>query len=320
MTDRDIKPANPIHYNDKGPAVLALQRGILAAGGALPRYGADGHLGAETWAALVELGARLGVRVAPVDLARAGRAAVPPEVVAHLVSRTSASSGLLVANEVVPGTEWIRRDPSAWWENGERGTRARAAVTDILVGHWTAGHPHTVRVNAGPKVVRAMKARLRDDGSPLNVGIHFVIAWDGEVWQTMDLAHAATHVGIGAVNARSIGVECCWPGTAAWASRLGVTGPTERVLVGGRRVECLVPSAELLAAWVRLAETLAALDGRGGVRVPRRVPPSMARWTRAEQGRWAGAQEHAHVPGSTKVDAAGYLMRALVAAGWSQGG
>lgn len=227
------------------------------------------------------------------------------------------SSGLLIADELVEGTDWIRRDPSAWWAPRERGTRARAYTTDMLVGHWTAGHARTVE--AGPRVVRSMKARRRPDGTPLVVGIHFVIGWDGKVWQTADLTTATVHVGRGPTNARSVGVECCWPGTARQADRLGVPGNVERVTVtvAGRPVDVLLPSPALLAAWVRLAETLAALDGRGGVRIPRRVPePLTGRLSGAQARRWQGALEHLHVPGTTKIDAAGLLVGALLDAGW----
>lgn len=225
------------------------------------------------------------------------------------------SSGLLVGDEVIPGTEWIRRDPRAWWSHGERGTRKRAAETNLLVGHWTAGHPHTGE-SAGPRVVRAMKARKRADGSMMEVGITFVISWDGLCWQTAPLDTAMVHAGR-AINPRSIGVECCWPGTAKWARRLGYEPETARVLIGGRRVEVMLPSAALLTTWVRLAETLAGLDGLGGVRIPRRAIPDTRRLTARQQRQWTGAQEHAHVSSSRKIDAAGLLVGALIEAGWA---
>lgn len=223
--------------------------------------------------------------------------------------------GLLVVGELVPGTDWIRRDPSAWWAPQMRGTRKRAPVTDLLVGHWTAGYPRTT--DAGPKVVRSMRARERD-GRPLNVGIHFVIGWDGQVWQTADPGRVATvHVGRGEINARSIGVECCWPGTVRQARRLGVEGPGERARLPAGPVDVLLPSADLIGAWCRLADTLAGLDGRGGVRIPRQVPePLTGRLSVAQSRRWQGALEHLSVPGTTKIDAAGLLLGALLDAGW----
>lgn len=223
--------------------------------------------------------------------------------------------GLLVAGELVPDTDWILRDPSAWWAPQMRGTRKRAPVTDLLVGHWTAGPCRTVE--AGPRVVRSMRARTRADGSPLNVGIGFVVGWDGQVWQTADVTTATVHVGHGPTNGRSIGVECCWPGTAQQARRLGIPGDVERVTVAGRSLDVLLPSPALLAAWVRLAETLAALDGRGGVRIPQQVPePLTGRLTAAQVRRWRGGLEHLSVPGTTKIDAAGLLLGPLLDADW----
>ena len=39
-------------FNDKGPEVRALQQALISKGYNLPQYGADGHLGSETWDAL----------------------------------------------------------------------------------------------------------------------------------------------------------------------------------------------------------------------------------------------------------------------------
>jgi hypothetical protein len=218
--------------------------------------------------------------------------------------------GLLVAGSVVPGTEWVRRDSRAMWRAGDRGTRPRAAAADVLVGHWTAGNPRTGE-DAGRRVYDAMRARRRPDGSPLDVGIHLVIGWDGLVHQTADLALATVHVGSGPVNARSIGVECCWPGTLRQARALGAPATPQRVVIGSQRVDVALPSPELVAAWVRLAGLLASLGGLGGISIPRQVPRTTARMTAAQQRRWKGAQEHTHVPGSTKIDAAGLLTGAL---------
>jgi len=218
---------------------------------------------------------------------------------------TSVERGILVGGRVAPGTDFVLRDPAAWWRDGERGTRGRQGrAADTLVGHWTGGHPHEGPL-AGPKVVRAMRARTRDDGSPMDVGIHFVVGWDGLVWQTADLAVGTTHAGK-VVNARSIGVETCWPGLASQAERLGVTfDRVDRRLVRGVAVKCIPPSDALVAAWVRLAEALVRLPAP--VAIERRV---------GAIGR--GAIEHQLVPGTTKLDAGGYLLDALVAAGWSR--
>ena len=151
-----------------------------------------------------------------------------------------------------------------------------------------------------------MRGRLREDGSLMDVSIHFVIGWDGMVWQTADLSVATVHVGRG-VNERSIGVECCWPGTATQAERLGVEGTIETRQVRGRPVKCLRPSDELVASWVRLARAL-SVEIPGKVQIQR---------TTAKTGMpVSGAAEHQHAP-TTKVDAAGYLLDALRADGWA---
>lgn len=241
-----------------------------------------------------------------------------------MIAPVSSSSGLIIAGELVPGTDWIRRDPSAWWRCGERGTRRRADTIDLLVGHWTGGEA-TLRSydDDGPHVVRSMKGRKRADGRPLNVGIHFVIgACDHEdeiapVWQTADPGEVATvHVGQGWINARSIGVEVVSagrPGPADVRSR-----PRLAVPLLGKAETVLAFYPGQLRAWVRLAETLAALDGRGGICIPRHVPETLAcrRFTVPEAKRWRGAMEHLHCPGTTKRDAGGLLVEALLDAGW----
>jgi len=223
------------------------------------------------------------------------------------------SHGIVLDGQVLPGTEWVLRDSEAWWAlpQDSADLRKRTEPISLLVGHWTAGNTRT-GPTAGPKVVRAMKARERDDGSPMSVSIHFVIGWDGLTWQTADLAHAALHAGGRTTNGRSIGVETCWPGTAQQADRLGVDGVEEVRLVRGKRVRCLRPSDELVASWTRLARFLSApeterlTEGRIAI----------ARVTASTTPPVSGACEHLHVPGTTKVDAGNYLMDALRRDGW----
>lgn len=235
----------------------------------------------------------------------------------------SGARGLLIADELVDGADWIRRDPDAWWDVGERGTRKRADVVDQLVGHWTGGEATTRSYDDdGPRVVHGMKARTRD-GRPLNVGIAFVIGACGAddleapVWQTADPGRVATvHVGRGEVNARSIGVEVV---SAGMPGRTDVRErPRVRVPLLGKITEVLRFYPGQLRAWRRLAETLASLDGRGGIRIPRHVPERLGarRLTLREIRRWQGALEHLHVPGTTKRDAGGLLVDALLDAGW----
>lgn len=223
--------------------------------------------------------------------------------------------GIVVAGQVVPGTEWVLRDSAAWWswdnppDRPDLRSRHGKPAT-LLVGHWTGGNPRT-GPTTGHRVVSAMRARKREDGSPMDVSIHFVIGWDGMTWQTCDLATATVHVGRG-INDRSIGVETCWPGTADQARKLGMDGVEETRTVKGRKVACVRPSDELVAAWVRLANTLAPAAGPllpGLVEIPRQTAKGSGMPI-------AGAGEHWCAPATTKVDCASYLLDALRAAGW----
>jgi hypothetical protein len=234
--------------------------------------------------------------------------------------------GLVVAGRVIPGTEWCIRDSSAWFRPGGLGTRERALVVNVLGGHWTAGEAGTGTYDDdGPRVYRVMRARTRDDGTPLDVGIHFVIGACDElatfagIWQLADPGLVATvHVGDRAINKRSIGVEVVsagMPGPLDTRHRQRTTVP----LLGRiRTVLQFFPGQ--LGTWVRLAETLANLDGHAGISIPRRVPSFGAsrRFSRGEARAWRGAMEHVHVPTTTKIDAAGLLVDALADAGWSR--
>jgi hypothetical protein len=227
---------------------------------------------------------------------------------------------MVLDGKVLADTGWVLRDPKAWWNAGDLGTRPRAAKPSLLVGHWTAGRPLTGERTART-VVSNMKARKRDDGTPLEVGIHFVISWDGLVFQTADLGVATVHVGNRDTIKRSIGVETAWPGTVKQANKLQMAGVTgTNYVVAGENVRVAEPAKALLSAWVRLAEALA---GVAGVNIPKKVPglhgdPRRTRFTPSEALAWRGAQEHFHVPPpTTKVDAAGVLIQALADAGWA---
>jgi hypothetical protein len=223
------------------------------------------------------------------------------------------ATGILYRGTALPGTGWVMRDPAAWWADGERGTCERTVdAPEVLVGHWTGGRMHT-GPDSACRVVRAMKARLREDGSPMAVGVHFIIGADGITHQTADLAHGTIHVSRD-WNRRGVGVELCWPGTERQARRLGYQGggvlPRR---VAGRGVRVYEPPDEQIAAWVRLAETLTA-----HLPIPRVVPAAAGRMTRAEARRWRGGAEHLHSASTRKVDAAGLLCDALAGAGWAR--
>lgn len=242
-------------------------------------------------------------------------------------------SGIVVANELVAGTDWCLRDPLAWWSRG-LGTRQRAKVVDLHLGHWTAGEagtfdpdgpePLTVYDDDGPRVVRGMRARInKATGRPLNAGVHFVIgacdpaALYAPVWQTADFGLIATvSVGRGDVNARAIATEVVsagLPGRGDVRAR-----PRSRVELLGATREVLAFYPGQIRSWVRLSETLASIRS-AGIAIPRRVPPFGAsrRFEVREMAAYAGGLEHLHVPGTTKIDAGGLLTDALFEAGWS---
>ena len=235
--------------------------------------------------------------------------------------------GLRIGSTIVPGTEWVIRDDRAWWNLGDYATRQRALHPEILCGHWTAGEAGSRTADDdGPFVYRVMKNRPSIKLPPpakLQVSIHFVIGADGRVWQTMDpLTCVAIHVGDGSVNSRSVGVEVVNPGTGPMVAQR----PRDRVshrmlptakLPRGRLVRQLAFYPAQIAAWIRLADTLAA-----HLPIPRQVPRGadggleIDRFTRAEMKRWRGAMEHFHVPSTMKVDAGTQLIRALEDHGW----
>lgn len=228
-----------------------------------------------------------------------------------------AERGIVLAGRVLPGTEWVHRDAAAWWAPGTNDTRSRVHgratySPGVIVGHWTGGH-HREGPGTARRVVAAMNARRREDGSDLSVSCHFVIGWDGLVWQTADLRDATVHVGDRVLLRRSIGVETAWCGYESQARKLGIEGV--RVVtraLAGRATRLVAPSDALVASWVRLCGELAAALG-----IPREVPamPSAALPLSRARAR-VGAIEHAQVGNPDKRDAGGLLLEALRDSGW----
>jgi hypothetical protein len=234
--------------------------------------------------------------------------------------------GIVVGGVVVPGTEHVLRHRAGWWawpkDRADLRQRAKGRDATLLVGHWTGG-PIRIAEATAVEGVRIMKLRERDDGSLADVSCHFIVGWDGMIWQVADLSLDCVHAG-NAANRGSIGVETAWPGyadnAAAIARALRKNGrpvhpayleaPEQRLALG-RKVSCLPPSPELLAGWVRLAETLAALPAELGIVIPRQIA------VRGSKRTSRGACEHQHCAPFKKGDAAGYLVEALAAAGWT---
>lgn len=226
--------------------------------------------------------------------------------------------GLVIKNVVQPGTDWILRDPAAWFETGsdDAPVRKRWPITKFVT-HWTGGRCHE-GPDAARRVVAAMKARLREDGTPMSVSIPFVATWDGLVFQTCDLGAMTIHAGR-VLNDDSAAAEMCWPGYVSQARKLGIANPIEIPrIVNGHRVLVMKPSEAMVAAVVRLAETLASLPPSSGVAIPRIVAPQR-RLSPKEARAARGLLAHASSPGSDKLDDAWMIGDALVErAGWKR--
>lgn len=249
--------------------------------------------------------------------------------------------GLLIEDAVVPGTDRIIRDSAAWWEVGERGTIRRAPVMDIALFHWSAGEaglrdpdgpsgPLDEYDDDGRRLVAAMKDRRREDGSPMSVAIQFSIGacdpdddW-ANCWQHCDIGRVACIHVSKLWNPRAIGTEIISAGMPdkPGGPRFDLRNRPQIVvpLIGARRRTLAFYRGQIRTA-VWLAETLAALHGRGGIQIPRQVPASLAtrRLTPCEAARWRGGAEHCLSPSTTKLDAGGQIMSALVDdAGWAR--
>ncbi len=231
----------------------------------------------------------------------------------------SIAHGIVVGGRVIPGTERVIRDSSAWWEEG-RETRARAGATiDMVIGHWTAG-PARTGPGAGRKLFAAMEARTGEEGRDLSVSVQLSNAWDGLIWQHADLLTGCVHVGARAIIRRSVGIENMWPGSAKLARELELEGREVTREIDGRRVRLVAPSDEQLASWRWLCDVLTSPEARAlGIHIPRRVLglrrslPWLARCG-------GGIGEHATLPRATnprhvKIDCAGLLMEATGYAG-----
>lgn len=232
--------------------------------------------------------------------------------------------GYLIAGEIVPGSERVVRDSDAWWSVSHPSVDDRRPGTEIGLscGHWTAGEAGVDSGDDdGPRVVRAMKARLHPTGRPLRVSVHHVIGATGTIWQTADPGRVTTvHVGRREVNRRSISTEVV---------SAGLPGPLDarhRPLVRarflGRDLGVLAFTPEQIEAWVWLSELLVRISGselgrRHGIAIPRQVPADLSRrWTCQEALSRAGTMEHFLTPRTTKIDAAGLLIGALADRGW----
>lgn len=228
------------------------------------------------------------------------------------------SRGIVYGGIVLPGSERVIRDSEATWTKG-RETRPRAGTIDLLTGHWTAG-PHREGPKAGLLLFKAMEARKSADGSrDLSVSVHFGISWDGAIWQYLDLAEAAVHVGLRPVIARSVGFEIMWCGTSTQARKLGIQCSPKRMLWGPHSVDVCPLSDEARDAMVWLCEYLSSDAVRkatnGAIDIPRKVAPTR-QLTQPEMRHLKGFCEHASLPATEKIDTAGACIDVLKGRGW----
>lgn len=230
---------------------------------------------------------------------------------------SNVAEGIVVGGVVLPGTEWVLRDPHAWFapDYADAPPRKYWPITQ-MVFHWTGGMPHT-SADAAQTVVRNMKARLRVDGTEMSVSCHFVVSWDGVVFQVCDLARMAIHAGR-VLNRDGIGIEQCWPGTERQMMKLRANGYVQRRFADGNELDCMRPSEAMINASCRLAEALVVAPASARIQIPRVVPASTKRMRSRAAASFRGACEHVHSPGSKKLDCAGYVIDALAARGWAR--
>ena len=212
-----------------------------------------------------------------------------------------------------PRFDRVMRDPAAMWSKG-RETRPRKLPVDLHISHWTAGHCRE-GLDAGARLFRAMESRKGDAGNDLTVSINFSVSWDGLIFQHLDLRTcAAVHVGRRDVYERSLGTEFMWPGASKQARRLGIAHAPELRTWGAQRIECMPPSPAMLEAARWLFDALCDLGDEtdGEVCIPR-IAASRERLSVREMRDFKGFAEHGSMPGSTKVDCAGYMLDALEA-------
>lgn len=217
--------------------------------------------------------------------------------------------GIVVGGHVIPNTERVIRDSNAWWSPGTHDARSRGRTPIRTVrGHWSAG-TYREGEDAGREFFRIMQARKNDAGDDLHVSVHHAIDASGVVYQFLDHATASIDVGFRPAILDGVSVEVMWPGTFRQALKVGVDDPRATARVwDGQRVMCVEPTAAQLEAWRWLVATLCRIHDIPTVCAPRRrlTPVERARWVRSG----GGVEEHGNMPGTTKIDACGFLLDA----------
>jgi N-acetyl-anhydromuramyl-L-alanine amidase AmpD len=160
------------------------------------------------------------------------------------------------------------------------------------VGHWTGGE------RGSEAIFRVLQER--------RLSVHFTGALDGSLCQHASLDRKCAHAG--STGNRGIGFEFANRGLPA---KDGTSPrPFTVVTIHGVKVRAVHFTDPQLAAWVKACEWLAERYGW-----PRQVPNVLRQFTPKEAARFTGALEHLHLS-RRKVDSGGYLVGALVKAGW----
>jgi peptidoglycan hydrolase-like protein with peptidoglycan-binding domain len=208
-----------MRYGERGAQVRELQQRLIAAGYPLPRYGADGVLGTETWDALQRYAGDSSLLWAPE---------VPPAVVEALMIEPVKVVDLTSKQTNPPA------DQSKWKvSNGKVVVRDAASVSGIMLhqtGVWYGVSSAQVAAAGGDR-----HAALHNRG--LNIACH-AVAFDGKD-AGLECGHGVATAPLkwycyqaNTANSESLGleVEGVYPGLVT----PGCTMPSERVINAAR--------------------------------------------------------------------------------------
>lgn len=199
------------------------------------------------------------------------------------------------------------------WKLGDYAVRERTVAPSIICGHWTSGTGGKTFADDLDTVWKRMRARKNPDGKPLKVSVHYLIGRDGRIAQYADPATTVCYgCGNSAVNSRAIHIEVVSPGVGRPSEKYP-SHVVERV-VRGRKVKCLAFLPAQIESWRELVWHLCAVHD-----IPRMAVVRTTALSPQEAKTFSGVMEHLHVPGTTKIDAAGMLCDAAFAGGESEG-
>jgi len=150
-----------VRYGDRGAQVVEVQRALMAAGYALPRYGADGVLGDETWGALERFAHAARLAWTPE---------VPPPVVEALVTQREVVD--LRSEQTNPPVE---KDKWKIDAKGKVVVRAPASVSGVMLHQTAVFYGVSSQQQAASGGDRHLALHRRG----LNVACH-AIAFDGQ--------------------------------------------------------------------------------------------------------------------------------------------